>query len=63
MKQVARNLTNPVVGFLGDKIYLLHDRDPLFTEEFGKILRLSGIKTIRTLPMSPNLTPIAIVKR
>ena len=30
MKQVARNLTDPVDGFLDGKRYLLHDRDPLF---------------------------------
>ena len=57
MKQIARNLTDPISGFLKDKIYLLHDRDPLFTEGFQKMLGSSGIKTIRTLPMAPNLTP------
>jgi putative transposase len=30
----------------------------LFTEGFRKMLESSGIKTIRTLPMAPNLTPI-----
>jgi putative transposase len=32
MNQVARNLTDPVDGFLRDAKYLIHDRDPLFTE-------------------------------
>jgi hypothetical protein len=58
MKQIARNLTDPISGFLKDKIYLLHDRDPLFTEGFRNMLESSGIKTIRTLPMAPNLTPV-----
>jgi len=31
MKQVARNLTDPVDGFLRSAKYLIHDRDPLFT--------------------------------
>jgi hypothetical protein len=31
MKQMARNLTDPVDGFLRDIRYLIMDRDPLFT--------------------------------
>ena len=58
MKQMARNLTDPFEGFLKDKKYLIHDRDPLFTKDFRMILRSSGIRPIRTLPMSPHLTPI-----
>jgi len=57
MKQMAKNLTDPLGGFLKDKAYLIHDRDPLFTEEFREMLESSGIKTVRTLPMAPNLTP------
>ena len=34
MTQVARNLTDGVDGFLIGKRYLLHNRDPLFTDEF-----------------------------
>lgn len=33
-QQVARNLTDGVDGFLRGKRYLIHDRDPLFTEAF-----------------------------
>ena len=55
MKQAARNLTDHFDGFLKDKKYLIHDRDPLFTKEFRQILRDSGVKPIRTLPMSPHL--------
>jgi len=34
MKQVARNLTDPVDGFLRGAKYLIHDRDPLFSKAF-----------------------------
>ena len=34
MKQVARGLTDAYDGFLAGSRYLIHDRDPLFTEEF-----------------------------
>ena len=32
MAQMARNLTDGFDGFLRDSRYLIHDRDPLFTE-------------------------------
>jgi hypothetical protein len=32
MKQIARNLTDHVDGFLEGTRYLIHDRDPLFTD-------------------------------
>ena len=59
MNQMARNLSDPFKGFLKDKKYLIHDRDPLFTEKFSDILRASGIRTIKISPKSPNMTPIA----
>ena len=31
IKQMARNLTDPICGFLKDKKYLVIDRDPLFS--------------------------------
>jgi len=34
MKQIARNLTDAGDGFLRDALYLIHDRDPLFTAAF-----------------------------
>jgi hypothetical protein len=39
MKQVARNLTDGVDGFLTGKRYLIHDRDPLFTKDFSDLSR------------------------
>ena len=35
MTQVARNLTDGVDGFLIGKRYLIHDRDPLFSNRFA----------------------------
>ena len=57
MKQMARNLTDPFRGFLRGKKYLIHDRDSLFTRDFATILRQSGVKTVKTSPLAPNLTP------
>ena len=59
MKQVGRNLSDPVSGFLVGKKYLIHDRDPLFTKEFAKILRTAGIRVVKTLRRSPNLNAYA----
>jgi transposase InsO family protein len=42
-------------NFLIGKRYLIHDRDPLFTEEFSKIIQASGIKSVKLPPSSPNL--------
>jgi putative transposase len=55
MSQVALNLSDAAEGFLVGKRYLIHDRDPLFTEEFSKIIEVSGIKTMKLPPSSPNL--------
>jgi putative transposase len=33
MSQIGRNLTDAVDGILRGKRYLIHDRDPLFTDE------------------------------
>jgi putative transposase len=55
MKQVARNLTDGMDGFLIGKRYLLHDRDPLFTDEFRSVLAAAGVKCLRLPARSPNL--------
>ena len=39
MKQVARGLTEAYDRFLAGSRYLIHDRDPLFTEDFWAILK------------------------
>jgi putative transposase len=57
MKQMARNLTDPIDGFLKDKKYLVMDRDPLFTKQFRAILKAGGVKPVRTSVASPNMSP------
>src|SRR5450759_2418319 len=59
MKQVARNLTDPVDGFLRGAKSLVHDRDPLFTEAFIAILEAGGVKSVKIPAQSPNCNPHA----
>jgi len=59
MAQVARSLTDAVAGFLRDTRYLIHDRDPLFTQEFTEILAAAGVKTVKLPARSPNLNAYA----
>ena len=55
MAQIARNLTNAEDGFLYGKRYLIHDRDPKFTEQFLRILKDSGVGNVKLPRRSPNL--------
>ena len=57
MKQIARNLTDPINGFLKDKKYLVTDRDPLFTKDFKAILRAGGVNCVKTSVACPNMSP------
>ena len=59
MEQVARNLTDPVEGFLRDKRYLIHDRDLLFTRRFVGILEAAGVMSVKLPARSPNLNAYA----
>jgi transposase len=59
MKQMARNLTDPVNGFLRHAKYLVHDRDPLFTAAFEAILKERGVKCAKIPAQSPNCNPHA----
>ena len=59
MKQVARNVTDPLGGSLSGKKYLIHDRDPLFTKAFAAILKSAGMKVVKLPPRSPNLNAYA----
>ena len=59
MNQVARNLTDIASGFLERTRYLIHDRDPLFTEQFSSILESSGVRPVRLPARSPNLNAYA----
>jgi transposase InsO family protein len=55
IQQIARNLTDRVDGFLRGKRYVVHDRDPLFTEAFRAVLRAAGVECLKLPPRSPNL--------
>lgn len=59
MQQVARNLTDPVDGFLKGKRYLIHDRDSLFTDAFRGHLRSAGVECLKLPAHSPNLNAFA----
>jgi putative transposase len=60
MRQVARILTDSEDGFLKNKKYLIHDRDPLYNSEgFHEILQSSGIESIKLPARSPDLNSIA----
>jgi putative transposase len=59
MTQIARNITDPVDGFLKGKRYLIHDRDPLYTAEFLTMLQGVGVKSVRLPARSPNLNAYA----
>ena len=55
MNQIARNLTDSVDGLLTGKRYLIHDRYPLFTDEFLRTLKDAGVESVKLPPRSPNL--------
>jgi transposase len=59
MKQMARNLVDPVEGFLRGATHLIHDRDPLFTEGFAAILPAGGVECVKIPAQSPNCNPHA----
>jgi len=55
MGQIARNLTDAVDGLFLGKRYLIHDRDPLYTQEFLSMLAEAGIASVKLPPRAPNL--------
>jgi hypothetical protein len=59
MMQIARNITDYESGFLKDKKYLIHDRDPLYTYDFHEILKSADIEPIKLPAQSPNLNAYA----
>ena len=50
MSQIGRNATDAIDGILKGKRYLIHDRDPLFTTEFQKILASVGVTAVKLPP-------------
>ena len=59
MAQIARNLIDAVDGFFTGKRYLIHDRDPLYTNEFIDIIAGCGVDGVKLPAKSPNLNAYA----
>jgi transposase InsO family protein len=59
MAQIARNQTDPFDGFLLGKRYLIHDRGPLYTKGFTKIMKSSGVTPKRLPPLMPVMNSFA----
>ncbi len=55
MKQIARNVTDPLDGFLNGKKYLLLDRDAKFSAAFRELIEQQGTECLLLPPRSPNL--------
>jgi hypothetical protein len=47
MTQIARNLLDPVDGFLRHATHLIHDRDPLFTQAWTQMLESGACRACR----------------
>ncbi len=56
IRQVGRNLTDPIDGFLREKRFCLMDRDTKFTAAFRTSLAGAGIEPVRLPARSPNLS-------
>ncbi len=59
MRQLARNLTDAVDGFLQGTRHLILDRDPLYSHGFRRLLKGSGVQVVRLPAKSPNLNAYA----
>ncbi|UCE62382.1 MAG: transposase [Phycisphaerales bacterium] len=57
--QIARNITDPIDGFLLGTRYLIVHRNAIFTKEFHGFLRREGVKAVRLPPHLPNLNAFA----
>ena len=61
--QCRRQLTDAVDGFLLGKRFLLHDRDPLFSEAFRETLAATGVEAAwagqRSCVLTSNLSSAA----
>ena len=55
MKQIARNCTDAVDGFLTGKRYLIIDRDGKFCPALHRMLKDSGVEPVLLPPRSSNL--------
>ena len=59
MAQIARNLTDPVDGFLQGKRFLILDRDTKFTDQFKRTLKGAGVASVLISYQAPNMNAVA----
>lgn len=59
VQRVMRRLLDDFDGFLRPHRFLIHDRDPLFTNALTELLRAAGIEPVKPPPRSPNLNAYA----
>jgi hypothetical protein len=59
MIQIARNLCDPIDGFLRCAKFLVHERDPLFTKQWRLLLASSDVTSVAIPAQSPNCNPHA----
>ncbi len=59
MAQIARNLTDPISGFLRGHQVLICDRDTKYTAQFRNTLEASGVRVVFTPIMAPNCNAYA----
>ena len=59
MGQVARNLTDPVDGFLRDRQFLILDRDSKFTARSRRVLADAGVTLLTTAYQAPDMNAFA----
>jgi putative transposase len=57
--RTTRGMLDAVDGFLLPHRFLVHDRDPLFTDRFAALLRSAGVEPVKLPPRSPNLNAYA----
>lgn len=53
--QIARNMCDMWDGFMLDKKYLIHDRDPLFNRRFDSVFESIGVQIKRLPPFTPQM--------
>ena len=59
MLQIMRNVLDSKDGFLCRARFLVHDRDPLFTNQWKLLLASSGVTSVAIPAQSPNCNPHA----
>src|ERR1700754_4394580 len=56
--QQARNLAMDLGDRLGALRFLIHDRDPLSTADFGAVFKAGGLRIVTTPPRTPRMNAL-----